>query len=61
MKKMGDVLMVLGVLLLAYSLIGKFVNGPSIFGYIYPIDPKTGVLFANTLLLLAVLAKLEKK
>lgn len=61
MKKVSYVLAVVGVLLFAYAVIGRFIGESSVFGYIYALEAKTVVLGANTILLMAVLAWLYAK
>ncbi|MCM8763091.1 MAG: hypothetical protein NC936_01175 [Candidatus Omnitrophica bacterium] len=61
MKKLSSVLAVIGVLLFIYAIIARFVKGPTAFGYLIPLDPKTVVLGANTILLIAILAFLYSK
>lgn len=61
MDKLGGLFAILGILLLVYSILGAFIGNPMIFSYIRPIKPATGVMLANTLLILGVLGKLCKK
>lgn len=58
MKVVSYVLAAVGALLFAYAVVGRFIGGPTVFGYIYALEAKTVVLGANTILLLAVLAAL---
>ncbi|MDD5045017.1 MAG: hypothetical protein PHU91_01220 [Candidatus Omnitrophica bacterium] len=55
MKKLSKLLGIIGILLVIYAVAAKFVNGPTAFGYVMALDPKTVVLGANTLLLIAIL------
>ncbi|GEM_PF-5472750 len=61
MAKINGIIVVLGIALLVYSIIGTFVGNPMIFSYLRPIKPATGVMIANSLLILSVLGKLSKK
>ena len=61
MEKAGGVLVLVGIILLAYSIIGAFVGSTMILSYIRPIKPSTGLVLANSFLLLGVLAKTCKK
>ncbi|MCM8779997.1 MAG: hypothetical protein NC914_02475 [Candidatus Omnitrophica bacterium] len=55
MKKLSYALTAIGIILFIYAVIARFVNGPTAFGYFMAVDPKTVVLGANTLLIIAVL------
>ncbi len=61
MAKTGVVLIILGILLLAYAILGAFVGNPMILSFIRPIKPSTGIALANSMLILGLLAKLAKK
>ena len=61
MKTLSYVLAAIGVFLFVYSVIFRFVNDPTVFGYIYALKAKTVVLGANSLLLMAILACLYAK
>ena len=61
MKVLSYVLAVIGVVLFVYAVIFRFVSDPTVFGNIYPLQAKTVVLGANTILLIAVLAYLYGK
>ena len=61
MKNLSYVLGVAGVLLFIYAILGRFIGGPTVFGYIFALDAKTVVLGANTFLILAVLVTLYSK
>lgn len=61
MGKLGNVLIVVGILLIAYTILGAFVGSVYVFSYIRPIRPSTALIFANSLLLLGVISKIAKK
>ncbi|MBI4707091.1 MAG: hypothetical protein HY761_04095 [Candidatus Omnitrophica bacterium] len=62
MKSLALLLGVVGGLIFVYAILGRFIHGPSVFGYIFPLEAKTAVTGANTLILLAIfVAILEKK
>ena len=61
MKALSYVLAVIGVILFVYAAIFRFVSDPTVFGNIYPLQAKTVVLGANTILLTAILAYLYGK
>jgi hypothetical protein len=62
MKKMSYLLGVVGALLFIYAVIGRFVYAPTFvyvpkgLGDMFPLQAKTMLLVANTILLLALLA-----
>ena len=61
MKSLANALAVIGVLLAAYSIIGKFVDQPTIGLGIMQIEPKVGLLLANTLMLTGLVIKSWEK
>ncbi len=61
MEKLGNVLILVGILLIAYTVIGTFIGSTYVFSYIRPVKPSTAVIFANSLLLLGVISKVGKK
>ncbi len=61
MEKIGNVLIVVGILLIVYTIIGAFIGTVYVFSYIRPIRPSTAIIFANSLLLLGVISKVAKK
>ena len=61
MGKLGNVLIVVGILLIAYTILGTFIGSVYVFSYIRPIKPSTALIFANSLLLLGVISKIAKK
>jgi multisubunit Na+/H+ antiporter MnhF subunit len=61
MKALANIIAVIGLLLVVYAVVSKFIAGPTSFGYIYALDPKTVILGANTLLLIAILANIYSK
>lgn len=58
MKNASYVLAIVGILLLLYATVGRFIGGPTVFGFVMPLQPKVVVLGSNSVLLLAVLAAL---
>ncbi len=62
MKALSYILVVLGAVLFVYAIAGRFINGPTVMGYVLPLDAKTLVLGANTLVVLGIaVMMLEKK
>ena len=61
MKALSTVLVILGAVLFVYAIVGRFVNGPTVFGYVMPMDARTVVLGANTLIVLGIAVMLLKK
>ena len=62
MKALSSILVVIGAALFAYAIAGRFVNGPTVFGYVMALDAKTLVLGANTFIVLGIaILLLEKK
>jgi len=61
MKKLSLGLAIIGIGLFIYAIIARFVNGPTAFGYLMAVDPKTVVLGANTLLLISILLYIRDK
>jgi hypothetical protein len=61
MKRLSYILAAIGTVLFVYATIFRFVKGSTVFGYIHAFEPKTFVLGANTLLLIAILAWLYAK
>lgn len=57
MEKLGGILIIAGILLLGYSLLGAFVGNPMILSFIRPIKPSTGITLANSLLILGAIGK----
>ncbi|MFH1867950.1 MAG: hypothetical protein ABH843_03165 [Candidatus Omnitrophota bacterium] len=57
MKKLGNLLGFLGILLVIYTLVGRFVGGPTIGFGMTTIEAKAGLLMANALMLIAVLMR----
>lgn len=58
MKAVANILMVAGLLLLLFALVGRFLGHP---GFILGIKVISVIIVANTLLMLAVLAKVSEK
>jgi hypothetical protein len=62
MRALSYILVVLGAILFIYAVAGRFINGPTVMGYVMPLDAKTLVMGANTLIVLGIaLLLLEKK
>jgi hypothetical protein len=61
MKMLSSVLIIVGAVLFIYAIIGRFVGGPTVFGYLLAMNPTTVVLGANTLILLGIAALLSGK
>jgi hypothetical protein len=61
MRALSAVLVILGAVLFVYAIVGRFVNGPTVFGYIMPMDARTVVLGANTLVVLGIACLLMEK
>jgi hypothetical protein len=55
------VLAVIGVFLFVYAEVFRFISDPTVFGNIYPLEADTVVLGANSILLMAILARLCSK
>lgn len=54
MKMLSYIFTAAGILLFAYACVGRFVGGDTVFGYIFPLEAKTVVLGANTILLIGI-------
>lgn len=61
MKNLSNVLAVLGVLLVVYSVIGRFLAEPSIGMGIIKISGLAGLAMANSLMLISIILKLGNK
>jgi len=61
MKILSYILAAVGAVLFIYAAIFRFIGGITVFGYIFALQPKTVVLGANTILLIAILAYLYGK
>lgn len=62
MKALALFFVVLGAVLFVYAIVARFVYGPTVFGYVMPMDARTVVLGANTLVVLGIaVLLLEKK
>ncbi|MFH1996159.1 MAG: hypothetical protein ABIJ27_04065 [Candidatus Omnitrophota bacterium] len=61
MKKIANVLAAVGVFMVVYAVIGKFIDEPTIGLGILVIQPKVGLLLANSLMLAAVIIKQWEK
>lgn len=62
MKQAGNVLIIAGVLLIIYSILEKFVIGAATINLGgLEIHAISGIIFANSLLLIGIAAKLGEK
>lgn len=61
MRALSSVLVVLGAVLFVYAIAGRFINGPTVMGYVMALDPKTLVMGANTFILLGIAGMLMEK
>jgi hypothetical protein len=52
---------VIGVAIFVYACIFRFVDQPTVFGYIHAVQARTAVIGANSILLMAALAYLYAK
>lgn len=57
MKKIGDVLAVIGIILVVYSFLGRFISEPTLGFGIIKVSANSGLTFANSLLLISILLK----
>ncbi|HLA27435.1 MAG TPA: hypothetical protein VJZ49_06025 [Syntrophales bacterium] len=62
-KILSQVFAVIGILLIIYAFLGRFIGGNTVFGYLIEggISATAAMLGANTFLLLAILADMYKK
>jgi hypothetical protein len=62
-KIVSHVFAVLGIVLMIYAFLGRFIAERSVFGYLIPggMSASSAMLGANTFLLLAILANFYKK
>ena len=61
MKNVVNVLAILGVILVIYSLIGKFVDEQSIGLGIIKAAPRTGLVLGNSLMLISIVLRQWEK
>ena len=61
MKGIANTLAVIGILLLIYSIVGKFIGGPGIGLGIVATHASAGIAMANSIMLIAILLKLSGK
>lgn len=62
MKQTGNVLIALGILVIIYSILEKFLIGPETINIgRFEVDAISGVILANSLLLIGIAAKLLVK
>lgn len=61
MKNLANLLIVIGVLLVVYAILGRFVGGATIGLGVLRMQASTGLIAANSLMLVAVLIKLSVK
>ena len=61
MEKLGNLLILAGILLIIYAIFGAFVGSAYVFAYLRPVKPSTAVILANSLLILGAITKITKK
>jgi len=61
MKGLSNILGIVGALLAVYTLIGRFVGAATIGFGIMSIDAKSGLILANTFILLSLLFRPSAK
>ena len=62
-KILSQVFAVIGILLMIYAFLGKFISGDTVFSYLFEggMSATAAMLGANSFLLLAILANMCKK
>lgn len=61
MKNLANLLAVIGILLVIYSILGRFVGGTTIGLGLLRVQATSGLILANSLMVIAVLIKLTGK
>ena len=62
MKSLGKMLSMAGIVVIVYSVVGRFVGGPTIGMGIIEATPKAGMILGNSLILISIaLNQLENK
>ncbi|GEM_PF-1648855 len=61
MNMLKNIFALLGVLLLIYSILGKFMGGPSLGLGIIGVSAQSGILIANAFMLVSILIRDVKK
>lgn len=61
MKNLSNILAGLGILLVAYSVVGRFLDKSSIGLGLVTISAQAGLVMANSLMLISVIIKLGNK
>ena len=61
MKQIGNIIAGVGILLFVYSVIGRFVGGTTIGMGIVELTARSGLVTANSLMLIAILFKMSEK
>jgi len=61
MKGLSNILGIIGVLLAVYALIGRFIGAATIGLGVISIDAKSGLILANTFILLSLLLRPSAK
>ena len=62
MKQLGNLVAILGILLFIYAVVGRFLGGAATIGMgIIQLRAASGLVMANSLMLIAVLIKLSEK
>jgi hypothetical protein len=57
MKKLIDLLVIVAVLLLLYSIIGRFIGRPTVGFGVIKSQASSGILLANSLMLVVLIIK----
>ncbi|NQT90564.1 MAG: hypothetical protein HQ558_04845 [Candidatus Omnitrophica bacterium] len=61
MKNLANLLALVGILLVIYSVLGRFIGNQTIGVGILKVQAQSGLLLANSLMLIALLAKSNGK
>lgn len=61
MKNVANLLAVIGILVVIYSILGRFLGDATIGLGLFKIQAASGLVLANSLMLIAVLIKLTGK
>ena len=61
MKNLSSALAVIGILLVIYSVVGRFIGAPTIGLGLIKVTAKAGLVTANSIMLIAIITKLWSK
>ena len=61
MKRIGDILGIAGILLALYTLIGRFIGGPTVGFGLVEIQAKSMLATANSMMLISLLIRTSGK